>query len=192
MGFQFKIQIQGLNKPPVWRKVAVPANFTFLKFHQVIQVAFGWEDYHLFEFRDKEYQSKIRISVPVEDDFFDPGFFAEVKDASIMKLSDIFNDKFRKLLYVYDFGDNWVHEITLESICDDKQKKAICLSGKGACPPEDCSSIYGYEEIKDIFSTNPDSEQAEEYRDWLGLEDGENWDAEAFDINEVNNCLKQV
>jgi hypothetical protein len=192
MVFQFKIQIQGLSKPPVWRKVAVPANFTFLKFHQVIQVAFGWEDYHLFEFRDKEYQSKIRISVPVEDDFFDPDFFADTKDSSKIKLSDIFKDKFRKLFYVYDFGDNWVHEITLESINDDKQKIAVCLSGKGACPPEDCGSIYGYDEIKEIFNTNPHSQEADEYREWLGLEDDEIWDAALFDIDEINTYLKQV
>ncbi|MBF0650802.1 plasmid pRiA4b ORF-3 family protein [Dysgonomonas sp. GY75] len=192
MVFQFKIQIKGITKPAVWRKVSVPANFTFLRFHDVIQTVFGWEDYHLFEFKDKEWQSNIRIAVPVEDDFFDPDFFADTKDSSKIKLSDIFNDKFRKLLYVYDFGDNWVHEITLESISNDKQKTAVCLSGKGACPPEDCGSIYGYEGLKEVFATMPESEEAEEYRDWLGLEDGENWDTDAFDIDEVNNYLKQV
>lgn len=192
MVYQFKIHIQGISKPPVWRKITVPSDFTFLKFHQVIQIAFGWENYHLFEFRDKEYQSKIRISVPIEDDFFDPDFFAEVQDASKVKLSDIFTDKSNKLLYIYDFGDNWVHEISLDAILDEKQKKAICLSGKGACPPEDCGSIYGYEEIKEIFNTNPNSQEADEYREWLGLKEDEIWNADAFDIEEINTYLKQV
>jgi hypothetical protein len=84
------------------------------------------------------------------------------------------------------------YEITLESVVETQTKKAICLSGKGACPPEDCGSIYGYEGMQEFFATMPESEEAEEYRDWLGLEDGENWDADAFDIDEVNNCLKQV
>lgn len=192
MVYQFKIQIKGISKPPVWRKIAVPSDFTFLKFHQVIQVIFGWEDYHLFEFRDKEYQGKIRISVPIEDDFFDPDFFAEAQDSSKVKLSDIFTDKVRKFIYVYDFGDNWVHEITLESTADKKANKAICLSGKGACPPEDCGSIYGYEEIKDIFETKPNSQEADEYRDWLGLEDGQIWDVAKFDIEEINLYLNQI
>jgi len=192
MVFQFKIQIKGISKPPVWRKIAIPSNFTFQRFHDVIQVAFGWEDYHLFEFKDKEFQSNIRISVPVEDNFFDPDFFAEAKDASKVKLSDIFTDKTRKLLYVYDFGDNWVHEITLESIVDKNQKEAVCLSGKGACPPEDCGSIYGYEEMKHIFQTMPKSEQADEYREWLGLDEDESWDADHFDIDEVNIYLNKV
>lgn len=192
MVFQFKIQIQGISKPPVWRKISVPSYFTFLKFHQVIQVAFGWEDYHLFEFRDKEYQSKIRISVPIEDDFFDPDFFADVQDSSKVKLFDIFTDKVRKFIYVYDFGDNWIHEISLDAILDEKQKKAFCLSGKGACPPEDCGSVYGYEEIKEIFKTNPGSEEADEYREWLGLDDDEIWDSSKFDIDEINTYLKQI
>jgi hypothetical protein len=192
MTFHFKIQIKGITKPPVWRKIVVPSNFTFLKFHNVIQVAFGWENYHLFEFRDKEYQGKVRISVPVEDDFFDPDFFANVTDASKVKLSDIFAGNILKLLYIYDFGDNWVHEITLESTDDNNLKKAVCLSGKGACPPEDCGSLYGYEDIKEIFRTMPDGDQAEEYREWLGLDDGEIWNAEAFDIDETNLYLKQI
>jgi hypothetical protein len=158
----------------------------------VIQEAFGWENYHLFEFKDKERQSNIRISVPVEDDPFGFDFFPETIDASEIKLSTIFKDKFRKFLYVYDFGDDWEHAITLESISDDKQKTAICLSGKGACPPEDCGSTYGYQDIKDIFETKPESKEANGYREWLGLDEGEVWDPEYFDIEEVNMYLKLI
>lgn len=192
MVLHFKIQIKGITKPPVWRKVSVPSNYTFLRFHEVIQIAFGWGDYHLFEFKDKEWESNIRIAVPVEDDFFDPDFFADTKDSSKVKLSNIFGKKFNKLFYVYDFGDNWVHEITLESISNEKQKTAICLSGKGACPPEDCGSIYGYEEMKQVFATMPKSEEADEYREWLGMDKGEIWDTEALDIEEINMLLRLI
>ena len=85
MEYQFKIQIKGISKPPVWRKVIVPANFTFLQFHSVIQTVFGWEDYHLFEFEDKEYQGSIRIAIPSEDDF---DFGVKTLDASKVKLSE--------------------------------------------------------------------------------------------------------
>lgn len=57
---------------------------------------------------------------------------------------------------------------------------------------EDCRGIYGYEEIKDIFKTMPGSDQADEYREWLGLEEGGAWDVEAFDIDGINKYLKQV
>lgn len=189
MEYQFKIQIRGISKPPVWRKIIVPANFTFLRFHNVIQTVFGWEDYHLFEFEDKEYQSSIRIAIPSEDDF---DFGVKTQDASKVKLSKIFSGNIRKLLYVYDFGDLWVHEITLKAVSDDKRKEAFCLSGKGSCPPEDCGGVYGYENIKNIFRTMPDSEEADEYRDWLGLDKGETRNTDSFDIDEINACLKKV
>ena len=192
MVLQFKIQLKGIIKPPVWRRVEVPANVTFLEFHDVIQVLFGWEDYHLFEFRDKDYPTSIRITALVEDDSFDSDFYTDAEDASEVKLSDIFTGNIRRFLYVYDFGDNWTHEITLEASLEKEQKTAVCLAGKGACPPEDCGSIWGYERLKDVFETAPNSEDAEEYREWLGLEEGENWDANAFDIEDINECLKDI
>jgi hypothetical protein len=189
MTFQFKIQIKGITKPPVWRKVAVPADFTFLRFHHVIQTAFGWENEHLFGFQDKEWGSDLNIALPVDDPFFGPDLNDGAKDANTTRLSDVFNDGFRKLLYIYDYGDNWMHDITLEAIGDDKQKKAVCLAGKGACPPEDCGGPYGYEGIKEVLAKEPQSEQAEEIREWLGLDDGEVWDATLFDLEEVNVSL---
>ena len=93
---------------------------------------------------------------------------------------------------MYDFGDNWVHEITLEKIFDDKRKEAFCLSGKGNCPPEDCGGPYGYEDMKNIFQTMPDSNATDKYRDWLGFDKDEIWDSTAFNIDEINADLKQV
>lgn len=192
MAYLFKIKLKGITKPPVWRKVSVPENFTFLQFHQVIQTIFGWYNYHLFEFKDKKYQSSFRIAIPYEDDF---DFFSEVYDASETKLSKIFSENVKKLLYVYDFGDDWVHEITLESISEEKLKNAYYISGKGACPPEDCGGIYGYEHLKQVFQTTPDSKEAQELREWLGLDNDLNWDADFFyeeEIEDINCYLKNI
>lgn len=192
MVFQFKIRIRGITKPPVWRRIAVPANFTFLRFHHVIQTAFGWGNYHLFEFLDKQWPNNIRIAVPVKNNFFDPDFLADTIDSSKIKLSNIFEDKFSKFLYVYDLGDNWVHDITLESVSNEEQKRVVCRSGKGACPPEDCGSIDGYENLKQVFATMPESKEADEYRAWLAMDRGEMWDSGAFDIEETNSLLRRI
>lgn len=192
MVFHFKIKIKGISQPPVWRKVAVPAEFTFQKFHEVIQVAFCWGGYHLYEFADKLYQSKIRIGVPNENEMFGLGFYAKTQNASKIKLSKIFSEKDRKLMYLYDFGDNWQHEITLESISPDIAKKAVFISGKGACPPEDCGGVYGYEEMKAVFANQPESEEAEEYREWLGLDKGEKWDVDRFPADNIAYFLKEI
>lgn len=191
MEYQFKIRLKGISRPPVWRRVVVPANFTFLRFHRVIQTLFGWEDYHLFEFRDREYLGHLRITEPQDaDDFY--FFGVEALDASKTRLSFVFADGTRHFLYVYDFGDHWVHDITLEAVSDTNQKRACCLSGKGSCPPEDCGGPWGYESMKDIFRTTPESVEADEYRKWLGLSGNESWDAGTFDIDGVNAGLKRV
>jgi len=63
-----------------------------------------------------------------------------------------------------------------------------CLEGKGACPPEDVGGTDGYsgmlETLKDAAS-----EEAKDFRTWLGLGDGEIWDASFCSIREVNKRL---
>lgn len=187
MTYQFKIQIKGLTKPPVWRVLTVPADFTFENFHTAIQIAFGWENYHLFEFTGKGALRNMRIAIPSE---FDCEYDEYTQDASELKLSDVFTAYTQSLLYIYDFGDSWEHEITLKSSSPKTQKGAVCLSGKGACPPEDCGGIYGYERMKQVFQADPEGEEAHEYREWLCLEEDEVWDSNAVSIEEINEELK--
>ncbi len=193
MTFQFKIQLEAVTSPSVWRQISVPADFTFSRFHRVIQAAFGWEDAHGFEFRDTGKNSSLCIDLTMNSPLFDTESDAESMNASTTTLSDIFNDGFRKLLYIYDPDeDSWIHRITLKSIECGEQQKAVCLSGQGACPPEDFGGPSGYEDIKAIFSTEPDSEEADEYRVGLDLDDGEVWDADLFDIKETNRLLHNM
>jgi hypothetical protein len=46
---QIKVWLIGIS-PMVWRRVLVPAAFTLCELHGVIQVAMGWEGFHLFQF----------------------------------------------------------------------------------------------------------------------------------------------
>lgn len=97
----------------------------------------------------------------------------------------------KKFVYVYDFGDDWIHDITLEKVDNDAQlEHPICLAGKGACPPEDCGGIYGLEKIKKVFATRPKSKEANEYREWMFMEKNENFDPHEFDLDEVNGNLE--
>ncbi|MDR0940150.1 MAG: plasmid pRiA4b ORF-3 family protein [Mediterranea sp.] len=188
MLYQFKIKLNGITHPPVWRRVLVPSTFTFHKFHAVIQAAFGWEDYHLYEFKDKEYDSAFSIGIPMEED----SWFAEKRiDARKNKLSQVFGTM-KKIVYIYDFGDDWVHEVVLEGISPQKGTKAVCLAGKGACPPEDCGGIFGYIDIKEAFEKDPKGEEANEYREWLNLDDDEDWDPKRFDIKWTNDALVKI
>lgn len=183
---QFKIQIKDIKKPPVWRRVIVPETFTFHRFHEVIQAAFGWENCHLYQFSLKDRGSKKRITLPSDYDW------EPVIDSTKEKLKDIFKKEGQTYTYIYDFGDSWMHEITLEKITDEKSLKASCLAGKGACPPEDCGGSWGYEGIKKLFEIEPNSDEANEFREWLGLEDNEVFDPNKFDLEETNYWVREV
>lgn len=192
MIYQFKIQIKGITKPPVWRRITVPTNLTFRQFHQAIQLALGWEDDHLYEFKESETSDNFCIAELVPDFALFGGNDQDTElshDAAKTKLTRFFKQAGQTMVYIYDFGDCWVHQITLEAILRETQKEPICLAGKGACPPNDCGGVMGYEEMKNLFKNEPQGEEANSFRDWLLLDENEIWDPEAFDIEATNGDL---
>ena len=72
MAYQFRIQLNNVTKPPVWRRVIVAEKSTFHELHQVIQLVFGWDDYHLYQFCPSGYGSNPVIAIPSEDDWEKP------------------------------------------------------------------------------------------------------------------------
>lgn len=187
-GFQFKIQIQNITKPPVWRRVVVPSHYTFLHFHYIIQSTFGWLDEHLFSFSPSGYGSSPVIKEIDEENQL-LGFESERGlEAADVRLSEIFKKEGQKFIYIYDFGDDWHHKITLEKIVVEKSRLPVCLAGKGKCPPEDCGGIWGYENMKEIMSDNKHPEY-EEYMEWLELDKNETWDPNEFDLEETQYIL---
>ena len=187
MTLQFKIQIHGIQKPPVWRRIIVPAQITFDHFHGIIQAAFGWENCHLYRFSQLAWRSEPIYKIPDEWDYY------EVVDSRDVKLSDVFEHPKQKFTYLYDFGDDWIHDITLEEITGEGEAvlTPICTAGKGACPPEDCGGPWGYLSLLDILSDSKHP-QHREMRRWLGLKKNEQWDVNAFDIAAVSERLKTI
>jgi hypothetical protein len=188
MAYLFKIQIQGITKPPVWRKVLVPDNFTFSRFHRIIQVAFGWSDDHKYEFSPSGWGSSPSIGSQYEKYFGDG---AEL-DSEKVKLSDIFKKENQHFVYIYDFGDEWRHKITLEKITNEKPGKASCVDGKGICPPEDCGGVMDYPDFLKIVS-DPKHSRHKDMLEWAGLEEGEKWqEIHAFKLEEFNKRVQSV
>lgn len=184
--YQFRIQIKGIKKPPVWRQVIVPADFSFYEFHLLIQSVFGWDDSHLFEFSPRGIGSYPAITTNYGEDL---EFDGETIEAEEMLLSELFEAEKQKIIYTYDFGDNWEHQITLEKILKNTMPYVDCIAGKGKCPPEDCGGIWGYERMKEVM-TNKDDPEYNEFIEWLGLEEGAEWDANEFDLEEVKQGLR--
>jgi hypothetical protein len=186
--FQFKVTLNGIKKPPVWRRVTVPSYYTFMHLHFVLQVVMGWENSHLYQFSEKRFGSETVITEIYED--LDPGDQQQV-EAKKTPLSQIFKKEGDKFVYVYDFGDSWEHTITLEKIIPKASKIPELLDGKGACPPEDCGGVWGYENMLQALADKNDPEN-QEYRDWLELNYDEEWNPNEFDVALTDHLLSTL
>ena len=175
--YQFHISLKH-TKPKIWRRFLVTEDATLEKLHKIIQEVMGWEDYHLHSFEIGG----------VEYGIFNEEWENDFEDEKKVKLADLKLAEKQKFEYVYDFGDNWEHEIKVEKIFpfDSAVKYPKCLDGKLACPPEDCGSIWGYEELREL-KTLPKEKLTEwnvEQLEWLG-----DYDFEYFSVDEINSVL---
>ncbi len=173
--YQLKITLKGI-RPPIWRRVLTPGNITLAKLHAIIQAAMGWSDAHLHQFTI----AGIDYGVP------DPEYGGDVKSERRARLNQLVAAPKAKFEYWYDFGDDWRHEILVEKIlpAESAVRYPVCLTGKRACPPEDCGGIWGYEEFLAAMA-DPANAQHEELREWIGGD----FDPEAFDLAGVNEAL---
>lgn len=175
--YQIKVTLKW-SKPPIWRRLQVRSDTKLGKLHRILQIAMGWEGGHLHAFD----ASGIAYGEP------DPDFPSDMRSERNVRLDKIAQkgDTFR---YEYDFGDSWVHEIKVEKVLapEPGARYPRCLTGKRACPPEDCGGIPGYERMLEIVG-NPKDEEYEDLIEWLGDE----FDPEAFDIVAVNTELARL
>ncbi|MGB3619128.1 MAG: hypothetical protein WBA12_13505 [Catalinimonas sp.] len=170
---QLKITLRDV-KPPVWRRVKVPAHFTFYELHVVIQTAMGWEEAHLYEF----------VLPPFER----IGDGTDNTDATTVRLGDLLHQENQKLAYTYDFGDNWEHQIVVEKVLPDEHlERPVCTAGRRAAPPEDCGGVFGYEHFLEAMH-NPRHPDHRELRQWYGGA----FDPEMFERTEINDELALV
>ena len=185
MNIQFKIQLKNISDPKVFRKISVPSTCTFEDFHHVIQVAFGWEDYHYYMFCPKGWGSKPRIGILHEDSDEDD------LDASEVKLGEIFTLKGQKFSYVYDFGDDWFHEISVTGFSDLGVDSVILLDGQGKCPPEDCGGPWGYANLIEILN-DPKNPEHKEMKEWLEMKPKEKWDVNEYNQIDTQRMLTHI
>jgi len=128
------------SKPPVWRQILVHKDTTFFELHHIVQIAIGWDNYHMFEFDFEGY----RIG---ELDEAEDGYGSDqLLNSGTVTLSDIITEQKDTFKYLYDFGDNWKHQIKVEKFIniDPIIKYPACIDGQMNCPPEDCGGIDSF------------------------------------------------
>ena len=174
--FTLRITIRGI-EPPIWREVSVPDSYSLLQLHRCIQLVFDWVDYHLFEFRVGSRH------------FGRPEYEMGGEDAAAAYLSDLGLATGSKLLYVYDMGDGWEHDIVVhsaEKMPRDEQADplAYLIDGARAAPLEDIGGPPGYERLLLALQRRASGED-EELLAWAG----EDFAPELFDRRAVNHAL---
>src|SRR5659263_467894 len=170
---QIKVTLRG-SRPPIWRRFLVHSDVMLYELHRILQVVMGWTDSHLHQYR-------IRNTYYGEPD---DEFGMRRQNEKKVRLNDLLRKPKDRMVYEYDFGDGWEHDLVLEGIdiVRDGEKYPIVLKGKGACPPEDVGGIYGYyhflEAVKD-----PNHPEHKDFIEW-----GEDFDPNEFDVDE-SNCF---
>lgn len=174
--YEFEVSLQEI-QPRIWRRFLLRTTATFAQLHQAIQASFGWLECHLWEFRLPTHQA-----VPIAGL---PGGDRPTPDAKTVKLNSYFTGKraVEWCEYLYDFGDDWTHDVKLIAVRSDEETfKRRLLDGDRAAPPEDCGGTPGYERMVHFVETGEDAydEDPEELAAWL---DG--WRPDAFELVEA-------
>lgn len=129
----------------VVRTIGVRADQTFVDLHRALQVAFGWDDDHLYTF-----WLGTKFWPTAGTEFCDPFSYDNPSPLSPFlsgerprkRSAETRFDRARlvrgeKLAYVFDFGDEWRVLLTLKTIrADDGQPYPLVLAAVGETPPQ--------------------------------------------------------
>jgi hypothetical protein len=169
-------------KPAVWRRLIVPSTIRLPALHRIFQVAMGWTNSHLHEFRI----GGVRFAEP------DPEGLDEnpqVDERRVQLFEALGGREFRTFEYLYDFGDGWHHAVVMEDIYAPPAARihVRCLAGENACPPEDVGGPPGYERYRAAIA-DPKHEAHAELLAWRGG----GFDPARFDLDAVNEALART
>jgi hypothetical protein len=146
---QLKVWLMNIS-PMVWRRLLVPVDCTLRELHGLLQVAMGWQGFHLYQFRLHAHAVRYGCS-------------ALSTRSSGVPLSALGLRKGTRFCYEYDLNLPWAHEIRVENRIDAQDGTAypICTGVSGACPPEDCGGptrfmdrrldVLSYEHMEDLL-----------------------------------------
>ncbi len=145
------------------RKFIVPDNMNLFQLHKLIQLTMPWNGEHQYDFnfgniRWLDKNNKFAYKSSGTANYI-------TNNWSIAKLNNF--TKGKNVIYEYDFGDSWMHELAFGESVEAKSSECYpkLLEANGVCPPEDCGGIIGYYQLLEILS-NPKHPDHEEYKEY--------------------------
>jgi hypothetical protein len=174
--YQLKVTLRD-SHPAIWRRVEVADTILLPHLHGVLQLAMGWTNSHLHSFR----VGKRIFAEPSADDYI------PVTDYRSVRLNQVAPKVKDRLVYLYDFGDSWEHDIVVEEILPVGKgtRYPRCSGGQRACPPEDVGGVWGYADFVKAVR-NPRHPEHAEMLEWAGGA----FDPDKFDLPGVNGTLQ--
>ena len=169
------------------RQIRVGANITFERLHKIIQAAYCWKESHMYQFLlFKEGKEGEQPSVEI---VMDKESAMNPKTAKLVhraKLTDYLHEH-KHLLYIYDFGDDWMHYIDVIGSADDNEDDFIPLliSGENDAPPEDCGGPPGFADFLEIINA-PRHKEKKEMKAWAK---DQGWEPYNFDETKLRVYL---
>lgn len=177
-----RIELRGL-RPVIYREVLVAPDMPLHQLHSLIQAAMGWENAHLYGFaipgtgrtasywdvppRNRYEPDAARMNDPFMDE--------PARSDAKTKLSQVMTAPRDKLLYLYDFGDDWEHVITLKKITTTDAPLPTLVKAQIGCPPEDCGGPPGFAQWAMAWhdANDPEHETARAIFEETGREPGQ-------------------
>lgn len=153
---RLKVTLRSI-RPPIWRRIAVKSDTTLRELSPILEAAMGWTGahLHLFEIGGRRYGQP------------DPDSGIADEDEAAHTIADVLTSVGAKMRWDYDFGDGWEHDVVVEAIgaADSAVEYPVCLTGKRACPPEDCGGPWGYGDLLEALGdeTNPEHRELVEW-----------------------------
>ena len=186
-----RISLQYL-QPEIWRLIRVPHDIRMDRLHHVLQMAFGWTNSHLHQFHLIDGAGNITgyVGKPDPDS---PGDFlgrrSPTQNEAKRLLKNFIEKPGDRIGYEYDFGDSWLHDLTLAAVHEQTTRltSPLCLDGARSGPPEDCGGPPGFEHLLDVLKKPKHREHAE-MKGWLG----DDFDPAAFDLTGINRALART
>ena len=174
-------------RPKIWRRVDVPLSATLVDLHEIIQAAMPWDEMHLWEFMIR----RESYGIPIKDDPFGWGF--EVIDAAGVRLKDLTDRGIKRFSYTYDFGDDWVHDLSVGVVRTGKANidYPALVGGARRCPPEDVGGVWAYSQFLEKIG-DPSHKDHAEMAEWYDEVYDESFDPEDMDEEYIRNGLAYI
>jgi hypothetical protein len=183
--YQLKISLV-FSDPLIWRRLRVPGSMTLAGLHRTIQACMNWSDSETHQFL----VGKI---------FYSPGF--GIKSEDLMQRQSKYDEAQFELhqleesmrfifTYLYDGGEGWELEITLEEVLEQgaTADHPVLLDGEYGCPPEDVGDIHQYLAL--LYALEQSGTDPSEIK--LEVPGEDDFYPHLFDVEAINDSLKKI